>query len=97
MENRFYLIEATVNMHFGLCLGPSARIARYCQNSGRGVYIERDDSRTSGKSVLGLVALGAEKGSKLRILVEGEDTTAQRIAEGLARAFSSPDSYRLNF
>jgi phosphocarrier protein len=39
------------------------------------IWVEKDEERVNGKSIMGLMMLAAGKGSVLRITAEGEDAT----------------------
>jgi len=47
------------------------------------VMIEKDGSRVSAKSMMGLITLEASHGSKLRVICEGPD--AEQVLDELAK------------
>lgn len=54
------------------------------------IWIEKDDNRADAKSLLGLLSLGIDKGSRLRIIADGVDeqqavTELTAIAENFNR------------
>jgi phosphocarrier protein HPr len=51
------------------------------------VWVAKDDIEVDGKSILGLLMLGANQGSKLRIRIDGPDAPeAMREIEGLIQS-----------
>ncbi len=44
------------------------------------VYVEKDGERVNGKSIMGLMMLAAGPGSRLTVVLEGEDS-AKALAE----------------
>lgn len=70
----------TVKNRLGLHARPAALFAQTTSRYQAAVKVCKDDLEVNGKSVMGLMMLAAEQGSKLRILVEGTDE-AQALAD----------------
>ncbi len=53
------------------------------------VTVERDGEKANGKSVMNLLLLTASKGTKVRVVAEGDDASEalEAIAEVVARGF----------
>jgi phosphocarrier protein len=69
--------ELTIENRNGLHARPSALFVKTASRYRAEIWVEKDDERVNGKSIMGLMMLAAGKGSVLRVIVEGED------AEGL--------------
>ena len=60
------------NKH-GLHARPSASFVKMANQYQSDITIECDSCRINGKSVLGLLSLGAGKGTKFKIIADGND------------------------
>src|SRR5258707_10822184 len=58
---------------FGLHLRHAGRFAQLTTQFCSGVRVAKDGTEVNGKSILGLLTLGATQGSRLRIRIEGAD------------------------
>jgi phosphocarrier protein HPr len=58
---------------YGIHARPAALFVKAASRYDSDIYVEKDGSRVSGKSIMGLMTLEASKGSKIRITVEGTD------------------------
>jgi len=58
----------TVNNETGLHCRPSASFVKLANQFESDITIEKDGESVNGKSIVGLLMLGAGKGSKLHIL-----------------------------
>jgi phosphocarrier protein len=63
---------AIVNQ-YGIHARPAALFVKIAQRYDADVYVEKGDSRVSGKSIMGLMTLEASRGSVLKVIAEGED------------------------
>lgn len=70
----------TIKNRLGLHARPAALFAQTASRYQAAVKVCKEDLEVNGKSVMGLMMLAAEQGSKLRILVEGSDE-AQALTE----------------
>jgi len=76
----------------GLHARPAARFVQAANRFRADVWVEKDSTQVNGKSILGLMMLGANKGSKLRIRVEGQDAyEAMREIERLIQSCFDED------
>ena len=57
----------------GLHARPSASFVKIAQRFGSHIFVEKDGEVVNGKSILGLMTLAAGKGTKLKIIAEGDD------------------------
>ena len=65
--------EATIVNRLGLHARPSALLVSTASRYQSEVYFSKDDLRVNGKSIMGVMMLAAEKGSRLLVEVEGPD------------------------
>lgn len=65
--------ELTIENRNGLHARPSALFVKTASRFRAEIWVEKDDERVNGKSIMGLMMLAAGKGSVLRITAEGED------------------------
>lgn len=57
----------------GLHARPASEFVEKAQSFKCNVFIEKDGKKFDAKSILGVLALGAKKGSKVTITTEGDD------------------------
>jgi phosphocarrier protein HPr len=71
-------IEAEVEIvnELGLHLRAAAAFARVAEAYKSDVSMLRDELRANGKSIISLVTLAAPKGTRIRLVVEGDDAEA---------------------
>ncbi len=60
----------------GLHARPAALFVQVANKFDSRITVRRDKEEVNGKSIMGILMLGAEKGSEILILVEGEDAEA---------------------
>jgi phosphocarrier protein HPr len=73
--------EATIRNAYGLHARPAAEFVKLANRFKAEVWLAKEDLEVSGKSIMGVMMLAAEKGSKVTILTRGED--AEVAAEAL--------------
>jgi len=59
----------------GLHARPAALFVQLVDKLNVAVTIEKDGERINGKSIMGLLTLGAQTGTSLKLIVEGENST----------------------
>ena len=57
----------------GLHARPSASFVKTANEFDSDISVENDELKVNGKSIMGLMMLGAGRGSKLKITAEGND------------------------
>jgi phosphocarrier protein HPr len=69
------MIEKTaiVINRLGMHARPSAMFVSYASRYKSEIFIEKAGIKVNGKSIMGIMSLAAEKGSKLIISANGED------------------------
>jgi len=65
--------EITIINRLGLHARPAAMFVRISSRYRSEVWVEKEDERINGKSIMGLMMLAAGQGSKLTIRCEGPD------------------------
>jgi len=65
--------KLTVKNQQGLHARPAALFVQVANKYDSKVTVRRDDEEVNGKSIMGILMLGAEKGSQIVIEVEGDD------------------------
>jgi phosphocarrier protein HPr len=63
----------TIKNRAGIHARPAALIVQTASKFKSRVYLEKDGDRINGKSIMGIITLGASYGVPIRILAEGED------------------------
>ena len=60
----------------GLHARPSASFVKTANDFVSDIFVEKDNMKVNGKSIMGLMMLGANKGSKIRVTAEGPDASS---------------------
>lgn len=63
----------TVNKGNGLEPKQAALFIQKASNYKSDVWVEKDERKANGKSLLGILSLGVAKGNNITIITEGED------------------------
>lgn len=79
--------EATVKNRTGLHARPAAVFVQVANKYDSEITIIKDDQEVNGKSIMGILMLAAEKGSRITIVADGND--AQEAADELAGLIAS--------
>jgi len=65
--------DITIKNPQGLHARPAAMFVQIATKYDSEVTIEKDGERVNGKSIMGLLTLGAQQGSTVHLVVEGDD------------------------
>lgn len=65
--------ELTINNDHGLHARPAAQFVKTANAYKSEIWVEKDDERINGKSIMGLMMLAAGQGSRILVMAEGED------------------------
>lgn len=65
--------EIVIKNRTGLHTRPAAALVKTAAGFVSEFYIKKDDFEINGKSIIGVMTLAAEKGSRLLLTFEGED------------------------
>lgn len=68
--------EFVIRIREGLHARPAAMFVKRASQYRCDVWVEKDDEQVNGKSIMGLMMLAAEYGSKIVVTAEGEDAEA---------------------
>ena len=81
------MIERTVTVknRAGIHARPAALIVKTANSFSSKLYIERDTMKINGKSIMGIITLGASFKTELKIIVDGSDE--QEAAEAIEQLF----------
>lgn len=71
--------EVEIVNNAGMHTRPASSIVKIAAKYKADFFITRDDFEVNGKSIIGVMTLAAEKGSKLTLKFEGEDEEALSI------------------
>ena len=81
--------ELTVKNKSGLHARPAALFVQVANKFDSRITVRRDEEEVNGKSIMGILMLGAEKGSMIIIEADGED--AQAALEELEKIITNED------
>ncbi len=70
----------------GLHARPAAMIVKTANEFDSDIYLELDDMKVNGKSIMGIITLGANYKAKLKIIAEGDDE--KEAVEAIAKLFA---------
>ena len=71
----------------GIHLRPAGMLVDVSKNFKSTIHIEKENFKINGKSILGIMTLGAGYGTELKIIAEGEDE--KEAVEAIIRLFES--------
>jgi phosphocarrier protein len=77
----------TISNRAGVHARPAALLVQTAKDFKSDIYLEKGNDRINGKSIMGIITLGAAYGTELKIIAEGEDAAA--AVEAIARLFES--------
>ncbi|MBM3328922.1 MAG: HPr family phosphocarrier protein [Calditrichaeota bacterium] len=67
--------EVTIWNRLGLHARPAAKLVKIASSGNSQVFLVRNDQRINARSILGVMLLAADYGSKIRFEVDGPDET----------------------
>lgn len=79
--------EVVIKNRAGIHARPAALIVQTANRYNSQISFENGTDRVNGKSVMGIITLGAGYNTKLKIIAEGEDE--EEAAEALATLFDN--------
>ena len=81
--------EVTVKNRSGIHTRPAASIVKLAAKFKSEVYLVRDGFQINAKSIIGVMTLAAEQGSKLILRLDGEDEedAIRQLADLFANGF----------
>lgn len=79
--------EITIINKLGIHARPAAMIVKLANQFKSDIFIEKDNERINGKSIMGIMMLAAGKGSKIKVYAKGVD--AALVLEQFEKLFKS--------
>lgn len=83
----FITIICEVKNETGLHARPATKLCKICNSYEKNITIKYNNFEANGKSVIEILTLCAVKGSKLEIIIEGNDDKAKAIGNRIYNAF----------
>lgn len=77
----------TIKNRAGIHARPAALLVQTASKYRSKIYIEKESDRINGKSIMGIITLGAGYNTILKLIVEGDDEGD--AVEALVRLFDS--------
>jgi phosphocarrier protein len=77
----------TISNRAGIHARPAAVLVQTTKDFKSEIFLEKGNDRINGKSIMGIITLGAVYGAEIRIIAEGEDE--EEAVEALVRLFES--------
>jgi phosphocarrier protein len=77
----------TIRNRAGIHARPSALLVQTIKDFDCSVYIEKGDDRINGKSIMGVLTLGASYGTELKLIADGRDE--EKAMDALVKLFES--------
>jgi phosphocarrier protein HPr len=68
--------EVTIVNKYGLHARPAAEFVKLANRFSSEVWVSKDQVEVNGKSIMGVMMLAAERGSRVSIRAQGEDAGA---------------------
>lgn len=66
-------LDVVVKNSAGLHARPATLLVKLAQGFKSDIFIEKDGKKANGKSIMGVLSIGAAKGDKVSIEIIGED------------------------
>ena len=67
--------KVTIKNRAGIHARPAALIVNTANEYDSEVYLEKDEMRINGRSIMGIITLGAGYNSEITVMADGEDET----------------------
>jgi len=79
--------EVTIKNRAGIHARPAAMLVQTANEFSCNIYLEKDGDQVNGKSIMGIITLGAGYNTTLTIQAEGEDE--EEAVNTIARLFET--------
>ncbi|GHT82251.1 phosphocarrier protein HPr [Spirochaetia bacterium] len=66
----------TIQNRAGIHARPSSMLVQTAKDFQSNIYLEKGNDRINGKSIMGILTLGASYGTEIKVIAEGEDEAA---------------------
>jgi phosphocarrier protein len=77
----------TIQNRAGIHARPSALLVQTAKDFKSDIYFEKDGDQINGKSIMGIITLGAAYGTEIKVIVDGPDE--QAAVDALVKLFNS--------
>ena len=77
----------TIRNRAGIHARPAAMLVQTATKFNSSIYLEKENERINGKSIMGVISLGATYKTKLKIIAEGDDE--QEAVDALITLFEN--------
>lgn len=77
----------TIRNRAGMHARPAALLVKTASEFESRIYIEKDSERVNGKSIMGVITLGATYNTPLKIIADGPDET--QALDAIEKLFES--------
>ncbi|MFP4178870.1 MAG: HPr family phosphocarrier protein [Spirochaetaceae bacterium] len=67
--------KVTIKNRAGIHARPAALIVNTANEYEAEIYLEKDETRINGKSIMGIITLGAGYNSEIHVIADGNDET----------------------
>ncbi|MFC1668458.1 HPr family phosphocarrier protein [Chlamydiota bacterium] len=65
--------EFEIQNRLGLHARPAAMFVKIANDFNAEIFLEKNGEKVNGKSIMGIMMLAASRGTKVRIIVDGDD------------------------
>ena len=72
--------DIIIKNELGLHARPAALFVQTANKFDSDIYVEKNGEKVNGKSIMGLMMLAAEKGSKIVLTIKGDDAAKALFA-----------------
>ncbi len=79
--------KVTIKNRAGIHARPAALIVNTANEYDSEVYLEKDEMRINGKSIMGIITLGAGFNSEISVMADGEDEA--EAVDAIAQLFEN--------
>jgi phosphocarrier protein len=86
--------EVEIVNRAGLHARPAAEFVKLAGTFAAQIVVEKDGLEVNGKSIMGMLMLAAERGSRLRLKAEGMDAedAVHALSDLVIRGFEEPEA-----
>ena len=79
--------KITIKNRAGIHARPAALIVQTANEYDSQIFFEKEDNRVNGKSIMGIITLGAGYNTTLKVVADGEDES--EAVEAIAKLFEN--------
>jgi phosphocarrier protein HPr len=79
--------DVVIKNRAGIHARPASLLVQTANRFDSQIFLEKDGERVNGKSIMGIITLGATFNTSIKIIAEGSDE--QEAASALARLFET--------